>query len=682
MNILIKYLIIGLLFSTCFLAENAGATQVVVSGYLKDMDNNPVPGYNVNAVIDGDTSVHINNLYTDSAGFFSDTIYTPDMEGIVLIYVYDCDNQINELIHSFDGDVNVNSDFQICYEQKTLCESNFIFIKDSLSNYTFSFFNNSIASGPINNYLWSFGDNTTSNLKNPVHTFTDTGYYHVCLEIWTANGCYDIYCDSIKVTAPANLCDANYYFKKDTVTGLMNYYHFFDNSSPSDQIVSRYWDFDDGHFDNVENPSHQFKDKGVYNVTLSISTGTCTSSYSHRLVIQQDFVGTCNAYYTYSVDTTINNKEYNFTSQSSSVGSPIVGYYWNFGDGNISTQQNPTHVFQDIGQYKVELTIITHDSCISTFSENVIVGNPNYYFIGGQIFKDNFTITGEFDVILYRDINNYLEPVDTATFDTLAYYYFIDVIEADYKVKAYPAKTASCYGSVTPSYYYHEMFWNHSQSIGLDNSTVSKDIKLVNLSPNSGPGKINGKMYYNANYSAGLFPPGTIPSMAFREIYLLDKHTQEPVRFTFTDGSGNYSFNDLAFGDYVVNADYAGKYCIPVEVTLSQTNPEIDSVNLEVGDQITGIIKDEITPVSLVGDAFPNPSSGIFLIPLDLVKSAEVSITVQNMSGQLLKEFNEKYSAGKHNSNLDLSSLEKGIYLLDVEISGQQLKNRQKIIIY
>lgn len=682
MNKLIKFLLIGMLFSTCILAERAGATQVVVRGFISDTFGNPVPGYNVKVVLDGDTSLHINDIYTDSAGYYNDTLYTSDNEGIVLIYVYDCDNQIFEVIHSFDADITVNGDFQICYEPKTLCESNFIFIKDSVSNYTYNFYSNSVSSAPVISYLWRFGDNTTSTQQNPVHIFPDTGYYQVCLEIWSENGCYDIYYDSIKVTDPATLCAANYYFKKDTVTGLMNYYHFYDNSIPSDQIVSHYWDFDDGHSDTVENPNHQFKYKGAYNVTLYISTGTCTSSYSHRIVIQKDFVGTCNAYFIYKVDTLINKKEYSFTSQSSSVGSPIVAYYWNFGDGNISTQQNPTHVFQDIGQYKVELTILTQDSCISTYSKNITVGNPDYYFIGGQVFKDQFPISGEFDVILYRDINNYLEPVDTATFDTLAYYYFIDVAEGDYKVKAYPSKNSSCYNSTTPSYYYHEMFWDYSQSIGLSNSTVSQDIKLVNLSPNSGQGRISGKMYYNGSATTGLFPPGTNPSMASREIYLLDKQTGKPVRFTFTDAGGNYTLSDLDYGNYVVHADYAGKYCIPVEVTLSQANPVIDSANLEVGDQITGIVKDEITPVSLIGKIYPNPSADIFFLPLDLIRSADVKISVQNLSGQVVKICEKKYSAGKHNFRLDLSSLKKGMYLLEVETSDKQAKSRQKIISY
>lgn len=38
------------------------------------------------------------------------------------------------------------------------------------------------------NYLWSFGDGSTSTLKNPVHTYTRQGVYHVQLRVWNDAG--------------------------------------------------------------------------------------------------------------------------------------------------------------------------------------------------------------------------------------------------------------------------------------------------------------------------------------------------------------------------------------------------------------------------------------------------------------------------------------------------------------
>lgn len=50
-----------------------------------------------------------------------------------------------------------------------------------------SFINNSTNAS---NYLWDFGDNTSSSLPNPAHTYADTGYFTVSLSVWdTSSAC-------------------------------------------------------------------------------------------------------------------------------------------------------------------------------------------------------------------------------------------------------------------------------------------------------------------------------------------------------------------------------------------------------------------------------------------------------------------------------------------------------------
>ena len=46
-----------------------------------------------------------------------------------------------------------------------------------------------------------------------------------------------------------------------------------------------------------------------------------------------------------------------FTNQSTAGSSPITSYSWDFGDGNASTTQNPTHVYSAPGTYTVTLTV-------------------------------------------------------------------------------------------------------------------------------------------------------------------------------------------------------------------------------------------------------------------------------------------------------------------------------------
>lgn len=53
-------------------------------------------------------------------------------------------------------------------------------------------------------YLWTFGDGSSGQGLNPVHTYTNGGTYSVCLFVTDANGCVGSYCQPVTVTAPNN----------------------------------------------------------------------------------------------------------------------------------------------------------------------------------------------------------------------------------------------------------------------------------------------------------------------------------------------------------------------------------------------------------------------------------------------------------------------------------------------
>jgi PKD repeat protein len=57
-----------------------------------------------------------------------------------------------------------------------------------------------------------------------------------------------------------------------------------------------------------------------------------------------------------------------FVNQSvDNGGSPIVSYYWNFGDNSTSTQPNPTHAYTNSGGYEVILTVTNACGCTSEY---------------------------------------------------------------------------------------------------------------------------------------------------------------------------------------------------------------------------------------------------------------------------------------------------------------------------
>ena len=57
------------------------------------------------------------------------------------------------------------------------------------------------------------------------------------------------------------------------------------------------------------------------------------------------------------------NKDITFTDQSIDNGSPLTGWYWDFGDGQTSDKQNPKHSYQNPGLYTVKLRVENATSC-------------------------------------------------------------------------------------------------------------------------------------------------------------------------------------------------------------------------------------------------------------------------------------------------------------------------------
>ncbi|MHA1718477.1 MAG: right-handed parallel beta-helix repeat-containing protein [Promethearchaeota archaeon] len=66
------------------------------------------------------------------------------------------------------------------------------------------------------------------------------------------------------------------------------------------------------------------------------------------------------------------NVPVNFTDTSIG-GIPPLTYNWDFGDGESSNEQNPSHNYTTAGDYNVSLTITDKDGDFSTFSMHVII---------------------------------------------------------------------------------------------------------------------------------------------------------------------------------------------------------------------------------------------------------------------------------------------------------------------
>ncbi|MCL1078210.1 PKD domain-containing protein [Parashewanella spongiae] len=65
-----------------------------------------------------------------------------------------------------------------------------------------TFTNNTTGGSGELTYAWAFGDNNTSTLESPQHTYSAAGTYSVTLKVTDANGKISSATENVTVTAP------------------------------------------------------------------------------------------------------------------------------------------------------------------------------------------------------------------------------------------------------------------------------------------------------------------------------------------------------------------------------------------------------------------------------------------------------------------------------------------------
>ncbi len=229
-------------------------------------------------------------------------------------------------------------------------------------------FNSTSTSGgmPLSSSTWYFGDGTTGTGTNVTHTYAVEGTYTVSLVINSIAGCNDSISMPV-IIHPLPLAA----FTNPTVC-LGDTVQFTDLSTiTSGSILFWDWNFGDGATANIQNPIHEFN---VLNDTFSV-TLIVISDFGCRDTVTQNAYTLPVVSFNFGPDV-INGCApllVNFTDNSTISGGNIVGWVWNFDDGNFSFGQNPTHGYPIAGSYYVSLTVTTSAGCTFTDTLNYAI---------------------------------------------------------------------------------------------------------------------------------------------------------------------------------------------------------------------------------------------------------------------------------------------------------------------
>ncbi len=234
----------------------------------------------------------------------------------------------------------------------------------------FQFQNTSTPPEQIDSAFWHFGEGDTLKLFdlpfNANYTYTAEGVYKVFLKVFHPSGETDTTSKQVKYYMP--VADLSFIQSCET-------FSFFGNATGLGGTIKEwYWDFGDGGSSIAQDTTYNYTMEGEYPVTLTVTNDMeCQAS-----------VDTLVSFYYPKAGFTYNNicGDFEFQNQSTVTAGELT-YFWDFDDGNTSTEENPLHSYAGGGDYEVSL-IVTHESgCSDTYMEMV-----SFYFPIAQFSHD------------------------------------------------------------------------------------------------------------------------------------------------------------------------------------------------------------------------------------------------------------------------------------------------------
>ncbi|HSC55008.1 MAG TPA: PKD domain-containing protein [Phnomibacter sp.] len=245
-----------------------------------------------------------------------------------------------------------------------------------------------LSTGNPDSWKWDLGNGVTAAVRNPSTTYFAPGVYTVKLTVYKG-------VDSAVIVKPTYITVYDLpkvAFGAVPVSGCIPHtVQFTDRSTTSSGTITNWvWDFGDGSLGSGANPVHTYANTGSYRVTLTVTTSNgCTSNTSIDNYInifpplRADFDAVVPNSCTLPVTVPFSDR---------SVGTNIVSWNWDFGDGNTSNLRNPTHVYTAGGSYDVKLVVRNAAGCVDSMIRPSFVNVANLtasYNLGTGTFCTN-----------------------------------------------------------------------------------------------------------------------------------------------------------------------------------------------------------------------------------------------------------------------------------------------------
>jgi large repetitive protein len=218
------------------------------------------------------------------------------------------------------------------------------------------------STGSATEYFWDFGNGNTSTeqFPNTQTYFTDSTFSIYNVTLITTNICgvdtatAEVLVESANVVAAA---------EASLLSGCVPLTVEFSNYSTPIAFID--WDFGDGNTSSQTEPTHTFTEAGEYTVIQYASSDCGYDTTTLKITVFPSPVVS----FTHEANV-CSGEAVEFINNSVNTS----GNFWDFGDGNTSTLNNPTHTYSEPGEYTITLTGTSmFNQCDAIFTSTVTI---------------------------------------------------------------------------------------------------------------------------------------------------------------------------------------------------------------------------------------------------------------------------------------------------------------------
>jgi PKD repeat protein len=334
------------------LPPSGGTTEIIVTAY--DSEQEVVSGKKIFLETTAGTLTPSSPIITDSDGKVAASLETTEPATVTATY--------KEISKTIEIDVGDNEPPTASFEyspQNPLMGETIYFVSTSTDS-----------DGTIETYQWSFGDGKESDEQDPSHRYPVTAEekeYQVVLIVTddggkTASAAQTVSFGIVEKIPPV----ADFTFSPQN-PGIGDTVQFTNLSTDEDGTIDSYqWYFGDGGSSTMKNPQHRYNiaEPGVFTVQLTVTDNHGqTGSVAKEITVGDIDNQPPTADFSFTPENPVPGDTIQFLSLSSDEDGTIEHFYWDFGDGDTSTEENPSHYYEidEPASFPVKLEV-TDDS--------------------------------------------------------------------------------------------------------------------------------------------------------------------------------------------------------------------------------------------------------------------------------------------------------------------------------